>query len=300
MTYPDTTIDIPSPRPLAEAEGCSHPPAAPFANGTIPAQKLQPALRRRRRERVRQFVRRLRAGQSRAGQLNKAAQQHKPLTPRRRRKRKAALAFSVAAMGLSSTAAPILSQASPVSISAPLAVDATIERMHAGALEVSDTMKEALAEEEGVRLTVYRDVAGYPTVGVGHLVQPADNLRVGDQISYDRAIAFMDKDLTTAENAVRDLVGDLPLYQHEFDALVDLVFNVGEGNVSERESPLLNRAIADRDYDAIASQLEYHTAGGALARGLMYRSERREAIFAEASYEDPRPANLRLAEVGRA
>ncbi|KLE36134.1 hypothetical protein AAW00_05610 [Aurantiacibacter luteus] len=165
-------------------------------------------------------------------------------------------------------------------------------RMPAFTLTASEAMKEALAEEEGVRLTVYRDVAGYPTVGVGHLVTPEDNLKVGDRISYERALALLEGDLKTAEEGVRNLVGDLALYQNEFDALVDLVYNVGSGNVSERESPRLNKAIAERDYQGIADELNYHHAGGSVANGLVFRSERRAAIFQEAAYSDPRPAHM--------
>lgn len=164
------------------------------------------------------------------------------------------------------------------------------ERRLANDLSVSDRMVEAMIEEEGVRYTVYRDVAGYPTVGVGHLILPEDGLSIGDTVSYGEAMRFLENDLETAEDAVKRLVGDLPINQHEFDALVDLVFNVGEGNVSENKSPRLNAAIAAGDYDAIAAELEYTTAGNAIARGLVYRSERRSQVFMNADYSDPREA----------
>ncbi len=163
-------------------------------------------------------------------------------------------------------------------------------RMSAEKLSSSDTFKQALVEEEGIRYTVYRDVAGYPTVGVGHLVLPSDNLQVGDRISHDHAMHLLKQDLQKAEKAVARLVGDLQLYQHEFDALVDLVFNVGEGGVSEHRSPKLNAAIDAGDYDGIAAELDYTAAGGSVANGLIHRSERRAAIFADGNYENPRPA----------
>ena len=161
-------------------------------------------------------------------------------------------------------------------------------RQHARHLTVSDEFKRALIEEEGVRHTVYRDVAGYPTVGVGHLVVPGDNLRVGDRISSAQVMRFLESDLQMAEEGVRQLVGDLSLHQHEFDALVDLVYNVGVGNVSKDKSPRLNAAIDAGDYDGIAEELSYHYAGGSKANGLVNRSERRSSIFLEASYDDPR------------
>lgn len=199
----------------------------------------------------------------------------------------AIMAFSPAANGFGARTAP--------KPAASAKRDATMIRVTASEIRVSASMKRVLAEEEGVRLTVYRDVAGHPTVGVGHLVTPADNLRIGDRIDYAQALAFLNADLAHAEKTVRDLVGHLPLYQHEFDALVGLVYNVGEGNVSAEESPALNAAVAAGDYSGIARELAYHTAGGALAQGLVYRSERRQTIFSAAQYDDPRPATARLA-----
>ncbi|NNC52567.1 MAG: lysozyme, partial [Erythrobacter sp.] len=174
-----------------------------------------------------------------------------------------------------------------LAVTQPLAETENV-RKPAVILKASDEFKQALIEEEGVRYTVYRDVAGYPTVGVGHLVRPADNLRVGDRVSEQRVLDLLEEDLKIAERGVRVLVGDLPLYQHEFDALLDLVYNVGLGNVSERESPRLNAAIAAHDYEAIAAELDYTHAAGKVARGLEYRSERRAQIFMDASYDDPR------------
>lgn len=162
-------------------------------------------------------------------------------------------------------------------------------RVNPALLTTSERMRKALAQEEGMRLTVYRDVAGYPTVGIGHLVRPEDGLKVGDRITREKAMAFLAQDLKTAEQAVVKVVGDLKLYQHEFDALVDLAYNVGEGTLSESESPDLNRAIAQADYTGIAQELDYRFAGGRIAGGLVHRSERRAQIFREANYADVRP-----------
>lgn len=203
------------------------------------------------------------------------------------RRKTAVMALSAGAMGLAAfTTQPSESQKQTAHAS-PLMQDL---RQNAAFMTTSENFKEALVQEEGVRLTVYRDVAGYPTVGVGHLVTPEDNLSVGQRISYDQVIEYLEADLAKAEAAVARLVGGLALHQHEFDALVDLVYNVGEGNVSESESPRLNAAIQAGDYDSIARELDYTHAGGQVAGGLVNRSERRMAIFMEANYEDPRLA----------
>ena len=223
-------------------------------------------------------------------QAREAARKAFGVKPRRSTRRQATMMLTAGALGLTAFTGPQLPKTNKGNPAAApsMMVDATETRKPAALLKASDDFKQALIQEEGVRYTVYRDVAGYPTVGVGHLVEPEDNLRVGDAISEERAMAFLSADLEEAERGVRQLVGALPLYQHEFDALVDLVYNVGIGNVSPERSPRLNAAIDAGDYDEVASQLDYTHAGGAVARGLQFRSERRAAIFAEAEYEDPR------------
>ena len=255
-----------------------------------------PSDRKQSRNPIKRLVRARRHRQD-LKQARQAAQKAFGVKPRHSTRRQATMMLTAGALGLTAFTGPQLpktNKGQPVA-AASMMVDAAETRKPAALLKASADFKQALIQEEGVRYTVYRDVAGYPTVGVGHLVEPEDNLRVGDTISEDRAMAFLTADLEEAERGVRQLVGALPLYQHEFDALVDLVYNVGIGNVSPERSPRLNAAINSGDYDAVASQLDYTHAGGAVARGLQFRSERRAAIFAEADYEDPREIGNRSA-----
>lgn len=228
---------------------------------------------------------RLRAGQD-LERARAAARRAFKVRPSLSKRKAAAIIFSTGAMGLTAFTGP----PAPTEASAQSLQTRSGKRLSPALLRASGLLKQALIEEEGVRHTVYRDVAGYPTVGVGHLVQPRDGLAVGDRISETQARAFLDADLRGAEAAARALLGELPVHQHEFDALVDLIYNVGPGNVSADKSPRLNRAIAAGDYQAIAAELEYTYAGGAYARGLGHRSERRAQMFRAASYEDPRQA----------
>ena len=257
---------------------------------TAHSQLAEPPGPKRRRDPVRRVLARMRERrrhelERRRQRLRRSRPRRDPSFQKRMRKRKAALALSAGVMGVSSGAIAAIATEPAV---ASMQADMPLARMPAQDLRTSPQFKEALIQEEGVRDTVYRDVAGYPTVGVGHLVEPADGLRVGDRIGYDRILDFLEQDLAEAEAAVARVAGDLPLFQHEFDALVDLVYNVGEGNLSAGESPRLVRAIAMHDYDAIADELDYRYAGGELARGLAFRSERRAQMFTNASYDDPR------------
>lgn len=232
-------------------------------------------------------------------EIEERRQRAAPVRPRQRaslvrrtHQRKAALALSAGVMGLSGAAMGTIS-AEPARAAAVQA-DTPLVRLPARELRASQSFKEALVQEEGVRDFVYRDVAGLATVGVGHLVTPADGLRIGDRVSYDRILDFLEQDLAEAETAIGEIAGDLPLFQHEYDALVDLVYNVGKGALSVRKSPRLMEAIAAHDYNAMARELEYRYAGGQLARGLAYRSMRRTQIFLNAAYGDPREAGATM------
>lgn len=239
------------------------------------------------------FLQRIRRHRDHRRELKRARQAAAKVykvKPRLSTRKRASLFMGAGAMSLAAFTGPPVQKAK-TTITPAVSITAMEQgevRKPAALLTASDEFKQALIEEEGVRYTVYRDVAGYPTVGVGHLIRPADNLRVGDRISDEQVLAFLEDDLKIAERGVRILVGDLPLYQHEFDALLDLVYNVGLGNVSDRESPRLNAAINAADYEGIAAELDYTHAAGKVARGLEFRSERRAKIFMEASYEDPR------------
>ncbi len=84
-----------------------------------------------------------------------------------------------------------------------------------------------LENREGIRLKVYKDSKGIPTVGVGHVVLPADNLKVGDHITQAQCDAFLAQDVVKCENAVSAV--NVPLTQWQFDALVSFIFNIGVG-----------------------------------------------------------------------
>ena len=204
---------------------------------------------------------------------------------RKGRKRRVAMMATAGIVGLGSGAATIpdalLGQPSET-----VAMQQLEERRHASLLTASDALRKVLMEEEGVRYTVYRAPEGNLTVGVGHLVEPEDQLSLGDRIGEGDVLRLLRADLAEAEAVVGRLVGDLPLTQHEFDALVELAFNVGEGTLLAG-SPRLNAAVSAGDYDAIAEELDYSHAGGEAMRGLALRSERRAGIFLEASYETP-------------
>ncbi len=87
---------------------------------------------------------------------------------------------------------------------------------------------------EGLRLTAYRDVAGFWTIGYGSTryhdgrpVKPGDKLA-----SQAQADALFKNTLGQYENAVNQYV-KVPLTQNQFDALVSFTYNEGTGALKD-------------------------------------------------------------------
>lgn len=116
-----------------------------------------------------------------------------------------------------------------------------------GGLMLSDAGRAAIARHEGLRLDPYLDEAGHWTVGYGHKLGPLESR---DPITHARALELLQEDTESAVNAVNSLV-NVPLSQQQFDALVSLAFNIGNG--AFRESTLL-RLLNDGDYGGAAAQ----------------------------------------------
>jgi RHS repeat-associated protein len=152
-------------------------------------------------------------------------------------------------------------------------------------LRITGEGEEFIREEEGYRNDVYFDLVSRLTVGIGHLVLDSDELRFADVITDERIEMLFAQDLSMTELDVRRLVNGLPLSQNEFNALGDLVFNLGLTNLNEQNSPGLNMAIRARDYEAISNNLLYSRATnpvtGEKARVpvLFERSESRRLMF---------------------
>ena len=91
-------------------------------------------------------------------------------------------------------------------------------------LRTSTPAVETIKRFEGQRLEAYKDTAGKPTIGYGHLIRPGE--KFDGYITEERATTLLKADLRAAEDAVRAAVSR-PLKQSQFDALVSFTFNLG-------------------------------------------------------------------------
>jgi lysozyme len=148
-------------------------------------------------------------------------------------------------------------------------------------MQMSENGKELLAQWEGMKLHVYNDAAGLPTIGVGHLLTP-DELNSGkiyiqaELVSYangltqQQVLDLLGQDLEKFEKVINEGV-TVDLNQNQFDALVAFAFNVGAG--AFKGSTLL-KVLNQGQYDEVPDQLRQWTrAGGRVVQGLVNRRE---------------------------
>jgi GH24 family phage-related lysozyme (muramidase) len=94
--------------------------------------------------------------------------------------------------------------------------------------DVFADIRKSMIEKEGIRNDVYLDSLGYPTVGIGHLVKPEDNLKVGDRISTQRVEALFKDDVTDAILAAIDQAKQIGEFEKDFiTALTHVNFQLG-------------------------------------------------------------------------
>jgi lysozyme len=141
----------------------------------------------------------------------------------------------------------------------------------------SAALRVLTEDDENCKLTAYWDPWGKCwTIGWGHT---GKDVHEGLVISQEEADTLLMCDTMRAQIAVNTYV-DVPLTQHQFDALVDFVFNVGSGHFTG--STLLKDLNAG-DYKSAELQLTaWVFSGGKKLPGLIHRRALEENWFATA------------------
>ena len=121
---------------------------------------------------------------------------------------------------------------------------------------------EAIKKFESLRLSEYKDAAGYPTIGYGHLI-PA-GIVFDSPITEERANQILNDDVEKALAAVMKYA-PATLKQGQVDALVDFCFNLGATALAM----MLGHGI-----DQVPHQIVlWCHAGGKVLPGLVVRRE---------------------------
>ena len=105
---------------------------------------------------------------------------------------------------------------------------------------------------EGYRKVVYPDIYGNPTVGLGHLVQPSDNLKIGDSVTDAQVLQFFYNDYDNLN--IDTYVNEAAQNYNQGLAIGHFVWSHGDGQykTSELRQHVINQ---DLDYDGMIAYL---------------------------------------------
>ena len=99
-----------------------------------------------------------------------------------------------------------------------------MNRTLVASLTLSASALVGLAVHEGYRDTAYIPVKGdRPTLGFGD----AQGVKPGDKTDPIRALIRLNYQADVFQQQMRQCIGDVPMYQHEWDAVISWAFNVG-------------------------------------------------------------------------
>lgn len=161
------------------------------------------------------------------------------------------------------------------------------------AMRTSPEGIEHIKRWEGYREAAYLCSGGKWTVGYGHT---GVDVTRDTRVTRDEAERLLRRDLIHAEMVVNARV-EVPLTQHQFDALVSFVYNVGAD--AFRRSTLL-RKLNRGDYAAVPVELaKWVHAGGRKVEGLVNRRAAEAGLWVKGSFVSGREVEA-AAEPARA
>lgn len=134
-----------------------------------------------------------------------------------------------------------------------------------------------LATWEGSRLVSYRDSAGYPTIGVGHLITDRDRLRWQHKrdgrgryvLNESEVLTLLAEDVDKVERAIAKRKVGPWLNPNILDSLASFTFNLGTGLLDE----LWVKYLIEDEMIGLAEAHfpRYNRARGKVVRGLTIR-----------------------------
>lgn len=146
-------------------------------------------------------------------------------------------------------------------------------------MQISKTGIELLKHFEGCELKAYQDSVGVWTIGYGH----TKGIYEGLEITQSEAEKMLQDELPEYEGYVTDKVVPM-LQQHEYDALVCWVYNLGPTNLSS--STMLKKLNAGEFKEVPFQMKRWDKAGGQPLLGLTRRRNAEALLFKGEDWKD--------------
>ena len=141
-------------------------------------------------------------------------------------------------------------------------------------MKISEDGLELIKKFEGCETTAYQDSVGVWTIGFGH----TKGVEEGQTCSIEDAESMLANEMDEYEGYINNMV-KVDLQQHEFDALVAWVYNLGPTNLGE--STML-KVLNGGQFDRVPEEMNRWTrAGGKILEGLVRRRQAESLMFAD-------------------
>ncbi|MBP7211236.1 glycoside hydrolase family protein [bacterium] len=114
-------------------------------------------------------------------------------------------------------------------------------------------------EMEGFEHDVYKDSNGFKTIGIGHNIDADPKYKYGKHISDIQAYTLLKNDLLDAKEKLGEMVDTSKLSRGQQQALVDLMFNVGQKSLAKSN---LIKDINEGHLDKAVSEFNYVCTNG--------------------------------------
>lgn len=132
---------------------------------------------------------------------------------------------------------------------------------------------ELIKHFEGFSPTPYICIAGFKTIGFGHLITRNESF---SEITEGKAENLLLVDVNNSEKSVLRLIR-VPLEDNQFDALVDFCFNLGGGSL---QSSTLRAKLNRGEYEEASEEFpKWCYARGRKLKGLFLRRMVEKALF---------------------
>jgi len=132
-------------------------------------------------------------------------------------------------------------------------------------MNISEKALNLIKSFEGFKSEPYKCVAGYNTIGYGHVIKPYEDIQF---ITEAEALDLLRKDIIYTENRVLNLTKIL-LTQNQLDALVCFTFNVGTG--AYQRSTLRSKVNRGEHKDVPMEFMRWVYVNGVAVKGLTNR-----------------------------
>jgi len=141
---------------------------------------------------------------------------------------------------------------------------------------ITDNGLKLIKDFEGFSSKIYKDSAGFPTVGHGHLILPHEKHLFQNGINMLQAEALLKADLQVAERAVSRLI-KIPLSDNQFDSLVSFTFNLGSATL---QRSTLRAKVNRAEHDSVPTEfMRWVYAGGKIIPGLIRRRRAEASLY---------------------